>query len=648
MDRARVRKDPHEIELIRKANAVTAAAHRDVLRKVSKFRNETEIQATFLDACVARDAKHQAYGIIAASGASNSILHYVDNDQTLVGKQLVLLDAGCEWDCYASDVTRTFPISGSWPSTEAKAIYDLVDLIQSNCIERLKPGVRYLDLHYHAQMMAIRGLLQLGIFHKGTAEEIFEARTVMAFFPHGLGHHLGLEVHDVSNVSLMASNQHDEVMRVFGMPNTRPYMAPCTVDSPLLEEGMVVTVEPGIYFNSYALNYIYMPSPVQSKYINLDVLKRYMPVGGVRIEDDILITHDGYKNLTTAPKGDEMLCLIGGKDSEVRGNVATKNNENRASMVINNEKISYCFELDDSTNSFKRVKKISQKENLRRATELLKALDFNPELISPAELDIPKISAHIHRALLNQSKKSKSPLLRDQVRTQQLLTLLTIEPFTFDPGELDYHDLVDKLLWQISCHVRDSGRTEQKRGISQDGSESFTGESSGSSNRTEGEEEGGMSLHEQNSNTQVVELVHQHPAPNPSSSNPKLKEYQRLLRELELQNQHRAQIAKAEQREQEALNNINTRLLQLSASSTTISNELATISTPPLHNPISDATTVFVQHATNTDTERYKQQLRMLERINTVHYKRALNEVKRVGGVEPGGVKPVEPVKLGG
>ncbi len=246
MDRARVRKDPHEIELIRKANAVTAAAHRDVLRKVSKFRNETEIQATFLDACVTRDAKHQAYGIIAASGANNSILHYVDNDQTLVGKQLALLDAGCEWDCYASDVTRTFPISGSWPSTEAKAIYDLVELMQSTCIGRLKPGVRYLDLHYLAQRMAIKGLLQLGILHEGTAEEIFEARTVLAFFPHGLGHHLGLEVHDVSNVPLMASKQHDEVMGVFGVPNTRPYMAPCTVDSPLLEEGMVVTVEPGM------------------------------------------------------------------------------------------------------------------------------------------------------------------------------------------------------------------------------------------------------------------------------------------------------------------------------------------------------------------------------------------------------------------
>ncbi len=369
-----------------------------------------------------------------------------------------------------------------------------------------------------------------------------------------------------------------------------------------------------------------------------------MPVGGVRIEDDILITHDGYENLTTAPKGEEMLCLIGGKDLQVRGNVTTKHNENRASMITNNEKISYCFELDESTNSFERVKKISSKENLRRATELLKKLDFNPALISPTELDISKISAHIHRALLNRSTKSKSPLLRDQVRIQQLLTILTIEPFTFNPGELDYHHLVDKLLWQISCHVRDTDRTKQQRGIRQDGSDSVTGVSSGSSNLTKDEEEGGTPLNEQNSNTHAVELIHQHPAPNPSSSNPKLKEYEHSLNELKLQNARRKQIAKAEQREQEALNNINKRLLQLSASSTTISKELATISAPPLNNPISNTTTASsFQHATNTDTERYKQQLRMLERMSTVHYKRALNEVKRVGGVEPGGVKPVKP-----
>jgi Xaa-Pro aminopeptidase len=184
MDNARVRKCPHEIRLIRHANAVTASAHRSVLRALRSYDNEAQIQATFLDTCVANNAKNQAYEIIAASGENASTLHYVKNNQSLKGKQVVCLDAGCEWACYASDVTRTFPISGRW-STEAKEIHDLVQEMQNACIERIRPGVRYLDLHILAHQIAIRGLLRLGIMHGGTECEIYEAGTSMAFFPHG-------------------------------------------------------------------------------------------------------------------------------------------------------------------------------------------------------------------------------------------------------------------------------------------------------------------------------------------------------------------------------------------------------------------------------------------------------------------------------
>lgn len=110
------------------------------------------------------------------------------------------LDAGAEWQGYAADVTRTFPLSGKWPSREAKQIYDLVQRMQTKCMDMLGPGARFVDAQYLAHLVAIEGLLELGIFHNGSKKEIYEAGTSVAFFPHGLGHHMGLEVHDVSTV----------------------------------------------------------------------------------------------------------------------------------------------------------------------------------------------------------------------------------------------------------------------------------------------------------------------------------------------------------------------------------------------------------------------------------------------------------------
>ncbi|KAB2571412.1 putative Xaa-Pro aminopeptidase [Lasiodiplodia theobromae] len=306
IDAARVRKDQHEIKLIRKANQVSAKAHEKVLRNIRAFKNEAQVEATFLDTCVAADAKHQAYEIIAASGENAATLHYIKNDEPFHDRPLMCLDAGCEWQCYASDVTRTFPLTGQWPSKESKAIYDLVLKMQTECIDAIRPGARYLDIHYLAHRILIDGLLELGILHNGTPEDIFDAGTSLAFLPHGLGHHLGLEVHDVSDVPLMAGTA-EHMSSVVDPEMCKALVHP---NHPALEEGMVITVEPGIYFNRYALNAVYLSSPIHSRYINRRVLQRYLPVGGVRIEDDILVTHDGYENLTTAPKGEEMLRIM--------------------------------------------------------------------------------------------------------------------------------------------------------------------------------------------------------------------------------------------------------------------------------------------------------------------------------------------------
>ena len=305
IDNCRIIKDTYEIERIRYANDISALAHRTVLQRIEIFSNEAQIQGLFQDVCITRQAKKQAYSIIAGSGENAGVLHYTKNDEPLAGRQLVCLDAGAEWENYAADVTRTFPMSSQWPSEEARAIYELVEEIQDSCIGMLKPGVYMLDLHTHTHRMVIKGLLKLGIL-EGSPDAIYEAGTSKGFYPHGLGHHLGLDVHDILGVPILKYSTND-CPPVLDLSSA---MAPCRPDQPPLEEGMVITIEPGIYFSRYELNRAYLSSPIHSKFINKDVLDRYWAVGGVRIEDNLLITQDGYENLTTAPKGEEALQII--------------------------------------------------------------------------------------------------------------------------------------------------------------------------------------------------------------------------------------------------------------------------------------------------------------------------------------------------
>lgn len=252
MDAARVVKDDHEIMLIKKANEVSAAAHAAVLKNVLKFKNEAQVAGIFLDTCISSGA-NQAYEIIAASGQNAAVLHYVKNNESFGNRQLMVLDAGAEWDCYASDVTRTFPLSGKWPSKEAKQIYDLVQKMQDGAARRLAPGAKFFDLHVLAHEIAVDGLLELGILHNGSREEILKAGTSLAFFPHGLGHHVGLEVHDVSDVPLNRPSTYEMMNRrntdASRLAVYRPEMcnAPVHPDSGHLQPGMIVTIEPGMY-----------------------------------------------------------------------------------------------------------------------------------------------------------------------------------------------------------------------------------------------------------------------------------------------------------------------------------------------------------------------------------------------------------------
>lgn len=268
IEAARVVKTDYEVNMIRRANTISSAAHKAIQARLKRLSNEREIDAIFRGFCLAQGAKHQAYPIIAGAGTNAACLHYEDNSGDLEGKQLVIIDAGAEWHCYASDITRTLPIYGKF-STEAQSIYSIVERMQNECIQRIKPGVVFYTLHLHACIVAVTELLKLGILHNGTASEIFNKGTVAAFFPHGLGHHVGLEVHDVSGYEKLIVGSAaaggvgvgQRTQRRSGHPSKREWMSPemlsimyrdtVTVRPPYksrqkLEKNMVVTIEPGM------------------------------------------------------------------------------------------------------------------------------------------------------------------------------------------------------------------------------------------------------------------------------------------------------------------------------------------------------------------------------------------------------------------
>ena len=317
MDSCRAIKDANEIELIREANRISSEAHRQVLKHLSKFDRESQAEGLFLNTCIVAGAKEQAYGPIVGSGPNAGTLHYQANDEPFGDRQVLLIDASCEWQLYAADITRTMPLNrkkpGYWPSKEAETIYKIVEKVQESCIRMLKPGVRFSDVNWHAIHLTIDALLEIGLL-KGKHADILDAGTVGAFFPHGLGHHIGLEVHDITPTT---SADSEEISPSKSRLNAcrfgfalAAFTPTTTLSATPLMPGNVVTIEPGLYFNKYNLDTVYLPDPTHSQYIDKKVLEQYMPVGGVRIEDDILITETGYDNLTPAVKGEEMLKVI--------------------------------------------------------------------------------------------------------------------------------------------------------------------------------------------------------------------------------------------------------------------------------------------------------------------------------------------------
>lgn len=251
----RLRKSQAELSLMERAAAITAEGHARALEVARPGAYEYEVEAALIGAFRAAGAERPAYGSIVGAGRNATILHYRSNSKRLEEGELLLIDAGAEYGYYACDVTRTFPVSGRF-SEPQRQVYDVVLQAQLAAIAAVRPGVTFQSVHEAALQVLVDGLVRLGIV-QGPTQAAIEKETYKPYYMHRTSHWLGMDVHDVGDYYLDGKS--------------RP-----------LEPGMVLTIEPGLYIATDAAT---------------DPEFRGI---GIRIEDDVVVTAEGCRNLTSA------------------------------------------------------------------------------------------------------------------------------------------------------------------------------------------------------------------------------------------------------------------------------------------------------------------------------------------------------------
>lgn len=277
-------KDAGEVALLREANRISGRAHRAVMAGAQPGVREYEVQAIFDAECLKAGSRHLGYPSIVAAGRNAAVLHYRRNDALLRKGELLLIDAGCEVGGYTADISRTFPI-GTRFSARQRDLYEIVLEAQRQCIERARPGVISAELHVHSMRVVAEGLKSLKIL-RGDTENLVQSGAVRLFYPHGVGHMLGLDVHDCLGGR----------KRILPNPTGVPVRFVAR-----LEPGFVITVEPGIYFIAALLG----DREQRRKHrgaVDFTRAESYLPLGGVRIEDDVLIRDGAPLDLTNVPK----------------------------------------------------------------------------------------------------------------------------------------------------------------------------------------------------------------------------------------------------------------------------------------------------------------------------------------------------------
>ena len=250
---ARLIKDDHEISLIKKACDISAEAHIEAMKNVKNAESEESIESLYVYEFSKRGGRFPAYTPIVAGGENACVLHYIENNKKLNKNELLLVDAGCEYEMYASDITRTYPISGKF-SKEQLEIYKIVLDAMNAAIDKVKDGNNIMEPQQISEKIITNGLVELGLLH-GDPEDLHKKGAFKDFYMHKIGHWLGLDVHDAGDYM-----EGDDFMK--------------------FKPGMITTIEPGIYISR-----------------SMDVDDKWKGIG-IRIEDDILVTKDGNENLT--------------------------------------------------------------------------------------------------------------------------------------------------------------------------------------------------------------------------------------------------------------------------------------------------------------------------------------------------------------
>jgi len=252
----RLFKSPAELKLMRQAAEVSTAAHKRAMQQCKAGLYEYQIESEIVHEFMQQGLRYVAYPSIVAGGKNACVLHYVDNKDKLKRGDLLLIDAGVECDHYAADITRTFPVSGRFSSAQ-KQLYQLVLDAQYAAIEQIQPGKPWNNAHDVSVQVLTKGLVELGLL-KGRVSKLIKDEKYKQFYMHRIGHWLGMDVHDVGDYKV------DDEWR-------------------LLEPGMVLTIEPGLYIPE-----------------NCDTVDEQWRGIGIRIEDDVLVTKEGHEVLTHA------------------------------------------------------------------------------------------------------------------------------------------------------------------------------------------------------------------------------------------------------------------------------------------------------------------------------------------------------------
>ena len=251
----RLKKGKYELATIKKATDITQKGHLRAMEKCHPQMYEYELEAELLYEFTRQGAREMAFESIVAGGTNACTLHYSKNNQKLASGELVLIDAGAKFEQYSADISRTFPVSGKFTKKQ-QLIYEIVLRAQKEVIQKIKPGISWDVLQTTAEYAITSGLIEAKIL-KGKIDTIIEQKAYKPYFMHKIGHWLGLDTHDVGEYRL------NKVWRT-------------------LEEGMVLTIEPGIYISPQLNNNHYKKKGI-----------------GIRIEDNILVTKNGYEILTS-------------------------------------------------------------------------------------------------------------------------------------------------------------------------------------------------------------------------------------------------------------------------------------------------------------------------------------------------------------